>query len=174
MVFTKSHTLCLTFSNSAQAHHRSLVSKTEITSLIIVLLTLTESAIKTCCCSHRGTTKDPMMTLYLNIAWHTLNLDWKFAWFNKWCFLMTVPSFSRIMHPATLQKLFRNGLRDMVKSSRCCLGLQIPQISSWTNPIQSMEALSRNLQDLQDLLLMSWCQRPQHRFRCLVEPKLHV
>ncbi len=30
-------------------------------------------------------------------------------------------SFSRIMHPTTLQSLFRNGL-----SSGCCLGLQIP------------------------------------------------
>ncbi len=45
------------------------------------------------------------------------------------CLLMAVPSFSRIMHPATLQKLFRNDLRNMIRSSRCCLGLPISQIS---------------------------------------------
>ena len=35
--------------------------------------------------------------------------------------------------------------------------------------VQSMEAPPRNLQDLKDLLLTSWCQIPQHTFRDLVE-----
>ncbi|KAK3557200.1 hypothetical protein QTP70_026141, partial [Hemibagrus guttatus] len=35
--------------------------------------------------------------------------------------------------------------------------------------VQSMEASPRNLQDLKDLLLTSWCQIPQHTFRDLVE-----
>jgi len=35
--------------------------------------------------------------------------------------------------------------------------------------VQSMEAPPRNLQDLKDLLLTSWCQIPQHTFRGLVE-----
>ena len=35
--------------------------------------------------------------------------------------------------------------------------------------VQSMEAPSRNLQDLKDLLRTSWCQIPQHTFRALVE-----
>ena len=34
-----------------------------------------------------------------------------------------------IMRPATLRKLFGNGLRNMMKSAWCCHGLQIPQIS---------------------------------------------
>ena len=37
----------------------------------------------------------------------------------KWCFLVAVASFSRIMHPSTLQKLLRNGLRNITKSIRC-------------------------------------------------------
>ena len=43
--------------------------------------------------------------------------------------LMAVASFSRIMHCATKQKWFRNGLRSTTTSLRCWLGLQIPQIS---------------------------------------------
>ena len=35
--------------------------------------------------------------------------------------------------------------------------------------VRSKEALPRNLQDLKDLLLTSWCQIPQHTFRGLVE-----
>ena len=35
--------------------------------------------------------------------------------------------------------------------------------------VRSMEAPPRNLQDLKDLLLTSWCQIPQHTFRGLVE-----
>ncbi|MCI4387329.1 hypothetical protein PGIGA_G00072870 [Pangasianodon gigas] len=35
--------------------------------------------------------------------------------------------------------------------------------------VRSMEAPPHNLQDLKDLLLMSWCQIPQHTFRGLVE-----
>ncbi|KAF7654794.1 hypothetical protein LDENG_00064660, partial [Lucifuga dentata] len=37
--------------------------------------------------------------------------------------------FQRDNASATLLKMFRNGLRNMTKSSRCRLGLQIPQIS---------------------------------------------
>ncbi|KAK3543217.1 hypothetical protein QTP70_013687 [Hemibagrus guttatus] len=35
--------------------------------------------------------------------------------------------------------------------------------------VRSMEGPPRNLQDLKDLLLTSWCQIPQHTFRDLVE-----
>uniref|UniRef100_A0AAY5L8T0 Carboxypeptidase E n=1 Tax=Esox lucius TaxID=8010 RepID=A0AAY5L8T0_ESOLU len=35
--------------------------------------------------------------------------------------------------------------------------------------VRSMEAPPRNLQDLKDLLLISWCQIPQHHFRGLLE-----
>ncbi|KAK3519389.1 hypothetical protein QTP70_026949 [Hemibagrus guttatus] len=35
--------------------------------------------------------------------------------------------------------------------------------------VRSMEAPPRNLQDLKDLLLTSWCQIPQHTFRDLME-----
>ncbi|KAK3562392.1 hypothetical protein QTP86_033531, partial [Hemibagrus guttatus] len=35
--------------------------------------------------------------------------------------------------------------------------------------VQSMEASPRNLQDLMDLMLTSWCQIPQHTFMDLVE-----
>ena len=35
--------------------------------------------------------------------------------------------------------------------------------------VRSMEAPPRNLKDLKDLLLTSWCQTPQHTFRGLVE-----
>ncbi|KAK3573262.1 hypothetical protein QTP86_019240, partial [Hemibagrus guttatus] len=38
--------------------------------------------------------------------------------------------------------------------------------------VQSMEAPPLNLKDLQDLLLTSWCQIPQHTFRDLVESML--
>ena len=55
--------------------------------------------------------------------------------------LMAVASFSRIIHRATKQKCFRNGLRGTTMSWRCRLDLQIPQISvqssicgtCWTN-----------------------------------------
>ena len=47
--------------------------------------------------------------------------------------LMAVATFSRIMHPAALHKLFGNGLRNMTKSSKCCPGLRIPQISIRSN-----------------------------------------
>ncbi len=83
---------------------------------------------------------------------------------------MAVASF-RLMYPAT----FRNGLRNMTKSSRCYLGLQIPKISiwlsiygmSWTS--KSDPALPHTSQDLKDLLLMSLCQMSQDMFRGLVE-----
>lgn len=44
--------------------------------------------------------------------------------------LMVLASFSRIMHPTAMQKLFRNGLTNMTKSSRHSLGLQMIQISN--------------------------------------------
>jgi len=40
---------------------------------------------------------------------------------EHWIFFST---FSKIIHPATLHALFRNGLRNMMKSSRCCPALQ--------------------------------------------------
>ena len=75
-----------------------------------------------------------------------------------------------------LQKLFRNGLRSMTEFKV----LTWPPNSPDLNPIEhlwdvlkkqvrSMEAPPRNLQDLKDLLLTSWCQRPQDTFRGLVE-----
>ncbi|KAK3525097.1 hypothetical protein QTP86_015271 [Hemibagrus guttatus] len=36
--------------------------------------------------------------------------------------------------------------------------------------VRSMKAPPHNLQDINDLLLISWCQIPQHTFRDLVEP----
>ncbi|KAK3509169.1 hypothetical protein QTP70_020280 [Hemibagrus guttatus] len=39
---------------------------------------------------------------------------------------------------------------------------------------RSMETPPRNVQDLKDLLLTSWCQIPQHTFRDLVESMLTV
>lgn len=53
-----------------------------------------------------------------------------------WYYLMVVSPFSRAVHPVTLQKQFRNGLKNMTKSSRCWLGLQIPQISVWSSICQ--------------------------------------
>ncbi|KAK3570580.1 hypothetical protein QTP86_023642 [Hemibagrus guttatus] len=35
--------------------------------------------------------------------------------------------------------------------------------------VRFMEATPRNLQDLNDMLLTSWCQIPQHSFRNLVD-----
>ncbi len=44
--------------------------------------------------------------------------------------IKAVTSFRGIMHPVTLQKLFTNGLRNMIKSSWWYLGLQIPNWAS--------------------------------------------
>ncbi len=78
-------------------------------------------------------------------------------------------------------KLFRNGLRKMTKSSRCCLGLQIPKISiqlsiyglCWTN--KSDGGPPHNVQDLKYLLLMSWCHRSQNNIQrsCGVYASMH-
>lgn len=55
----------------------------------------------------------------------TLLHDIGIYWWRMTC-------FSRIMHPSTLHRLFRNGLSIMMKkSSRCCPVLQIPQLSIW-------------------------------------------
>ncbi|KAK3537400.1 hypothetical protein QTP70_008852 [Hemibagrus guttatus] len=40
-------------------------------------------------------------------------------------------------------------------------------------PVRIMEAPHRNLQDLKDLLLTSWCQIPQHTFRDIEESMPH-
>ncbi|XP_062292370.1 uncharacterized protein LOC133996801 [Scomber scombrus] len=73
-----------------------------------------------------------------------------------------------IMRRATKQKWFRNSLRTWPPNS--------PDLNSiehlWDvldKQVRSMEATPRNLQDLKDLLLTSWCQIPQHTFRGLVE-----
>ena len=61
---------------------------------------------------------------YLNIvAYHQVHL------FMAMAFPDGSGLFSRIMRPATLHTLFGNGLRNMMKCSRCCPGLQILQIS---------------------------------------------
>jgi hypothetical protein len=39
----------------------------------------------------------------------------------------------------------------------------------WDQNVRFTEAISRNLQDMKDLLLTSWCQKPQNTFRGLVE-----
>ncbi|KAF7644629.1 hypothetical protein LDENG_00218890 [Lucifuga dentata] len=52
-------------------------------------------------------------TTYLNITADQVHF------FMTTVFPEVVASFSRIMHPATLQKLFRNSLRNMTKSSKC-------------------------------------------------------
>jgi len=43
---------------------------------------------------------------------------------------MVFPGGSGLMHPATLHKLFRNGLRNMVKSSSCPLASKFPKTQS--------------------------------------------
>lgn len=61
---------------------------------------------------------------------------------------------------------------------KCCLGLQISQISIcsnisgiwWTNKLKPKRP-NLNLQELKDLLLMSWCQVAEHTFRNLVDSK---
>ncbi len=55
----------------------------------------------------------------------------------------------RIMHPATLQTLFRDGLRNMTKNLGCCVGLQAPQILIWPT--------NHNLQDSEDLSRSKCC-----------------
>ena len=45
-----------------------------------------------------------------------------------------IASFSRIMRPAILQNVFWNGLRNMMNSSSCCTGFQIPDL----NPIEHL------------------------------------
>jgi len=69
--------------------------------------------------------------------------------------LVVFPVGSGKMYPATMHTLLRNNLRNM-KSSRCCPDLQIPKISIKFNPQNPPPC---NLQDLKDLLLMSWSQR---------------
>lgn len=41
-----------------------------------------------------------------------------------WYYLMVASPFSRAVHPVTLQKQFRNGLKNMTKSSRCWLAFK--------------------------------------------------
>ena len=73
---------------------------------------------------------------------------------------MAVPSFSRIMRPVTLQRNVQEcSVLDPINHLWDVPHLQFP----------SMEAPPRNLQDLKDLLLTSWCQIPQDTFRGLVE-----
>jgi len=80
--------------------------------------------------------------------------------------------------PATMHTLLKNGLRNMMKSSRCCPGFQVPQISiwlricgmCWTN--HSSPIHGSNIQDLKDLLLKSSCQIPQDTFRGLLGVKV--
>ena len=52
---------------------------------------------------------------------------------NKVHPFVAVVSFSEIIGLATLQQSFRNSLTTMTKSSRCCPGLQIFQISLWSS-----------------------------------------
>lgn len=97
------------------------------------------------------------------------------------CFRPNTPLSNSIpswLWPLTAQQQwFRNGLRNTT-SSRCCLGLQIPQIAiqlsicriCWT--IESDSWRPRNSQDLKDLLLTCWSPIPQHTFRALVESML--
>lgn len=73
---------------------------------------------------------------------------------------MKVASLCRIMCPSTLQILFRNGLRNMVKSSRHSLGFQIPiSQSAWC--AGQTYAIHRS----QVLLLISWCQISRQSLR---------
>ena len=60
-------------------------------------------------------------------TWTLLQTVYTLSW--KQYSLMAVASFSRIMHRATKQKWFRNGLRSTATSLRCWVVLQIPQIS---------------------------------------------
>ncbi|KAK3520359.1 hypothetical protein QTP70_023838 [Hemibagrus guttatus] len=90
--------------------------------------------------------------------------------------LMAVVSSSRIMGRATKQKWFRNGLMSTAMSLVLTWPPNSPDLNTidhlWDvldKQIRSMEVPPRNLQDLKDLLLTSWCQIPEHTFRDLVE-----
>ncbi len=84
------------------------------------------------------------VTLTWTITCRLLQTTYSPSW--QGCFLMAVASFSRIIHPATLQ----NGLRNMTSSS-CSYIVQIIQIAIWIRifvldqQIQSMEAPTSEL-----------------------------
>lgn len=79
---------------------------------------------------------------------------------------MTVDSFSRIMQSVTLHALLSIGLRNMSKQIQ-----DVSLISKFPRPQCAgiSPALWLHLQDLQELLQMSWCQILQGTFRGLVE-----
>lgn len=82
-----------------------------------------------------------------------------------WYSLMAAAPFSRtIMHPATLQKLIKNGLSNMKNS--------ILQVSAWSTICRMSHPWRPHLtySDLKDLMLTSWCQLPEDTFRGLWSP----
>ena len=90
---------------------------------------------------------------------------------------MAVASFSRIMRWVTKQKRVPGSFEE---HNNKFVVLTWPLNSPGLNPIEhvcdvqdkqvrSMVAPPRNLQDLKDLLLTSWCQIPQHTLRVLGE-----
>uniref|UniRef100_A0A0E9WSK0 Tc1-like transposase DDE domain-containing protein n=1 Tax=Anguilla anguilla TaxID=7936 RepID=A0A0E9WSK0_ANGAN len=90
---------------------------------------------------------------------------------------MAVASFSRVMRPATPAKIVQEWFEEHDREFKV---LPWPPNSPDLNPIEhlwdvlekqvrSMEAPPHNLQDLNDLLLTSWCQIPEDTFRGLVE-----
>ncbi len=85
-----------------------------------------------------------------------------------------IASFSTIMHLPHYKKKVQEWCEEHDKSSRSGFVLQISQISIWDvldQQIWPMEARPHSLHELKDLLLMSWCQKPQDTFRGLVESK---
>ncbi len=68
---------------------------------------------------------------------------------------------------ATLQKLFKKGLRNMTKCSKFYLGLQIPQISYWTS-VECAGQTHLIHAGLNGSAANVLCQKPQGTFRGLM------
>lgn len=72
-----------------------------------------------------------VLTFMWLLLWHISPKNW--CWPSTWqqYSRMAVASISNVMYPTTLYNLYRNGFKNMAKSSRCCLSPQFPQISIW-------------------------------------------
>lgn len=83
--------------------------------------------------------------------------------------------FSRIMSLATLQTSFKNDFRNTTMtfgfwpSNIWDLNTIKNLLDVQEEQAPPMEVLSSNLQDLMDLLLMTWCKWTQQTFRSLME-----
>lgn len=121
------------------------------------------------CSGQRSTGKPWILTFMWMLLWHVLYLGSVASTPLCKYSLMEVASFSRIMRPATRQKLFRNRLRNKTKSWSCWPALYIFQISIWSKiremcwtKVLSMKAPPCELWGLKFPLIMFWYQIPQH------------